>query len=348
MSFSGFLRLGPNKYRECFGLSFEDLKEGLRIHHRPGADVSQEDNRLDAVDLINNAQLHFDSNYASRSEWKKPLGVSTMTLQRLLGMISRSWYRRRRLLGLDSVAMTKPVFGGDTLYATSTVIALNSGTDPDVGQVSLLIEGTNQRGEVWSKVQCRLEVYRAGKHPEDGHGLEPADEPRFRAYHDTPDGALMEQSGLFYEDIVPGETFVHWPGRTLDAVEARLHALRALEINPRWSDDAYLRKYPQFAPAVFEPLVIGTVTALTTRTLGRVVCNLGWTAIDLPRPVRPGETIYAESTFGPCRLSKSRPTQGIVKVETRAYVESGELICRYERALLIYRRGQGPYQAAGY
>jgi itaconyl-CoA hydratase len=35
-------------------------------------------------------------------------------------------------------------------------------------------------------------------------------------------------------------------------------------------------------------------------------------------------------------------------VETRAYVESGELVCRYQRALLVYRRGAGPYAAAGY
>ena len=101
-------------------------------------------------------------------------------------------------------------------------------------------------------------------------------------------------------------------------------------------------------PAVFEPLVIGFVTALTTRTLGRVVANLGWTGIELPRPVKPGETIYAESTIGPVRASHSRPTQGIAKVETRAFVESGDLVCRYQRALLVYRRGMGPYTAAGY
>jgi itaconyl-CoA hydratase len=79
-----------------------------------------------------------------------------------------------------------------------------------------------------------------------------------------------------------------------------------------------------------------------------VVANLGWTAIELPRPVRPGETIYAESTIGEVRRSDSRPTQGIAQVETRGFVASGELVCRYQRALLVYRRGVGPYFAAGY
>ena len=144
MSLYAYVHAGRNRYRECFGLSFEDLHEGMRIRHRPGIDVSQQDNRDDAVDLVNNAQLHFDSHYAAQTEWKKPLGVSTMTVQRLLGMISRSWYRRRAILGIDSIAMTHPVFGGDTLYAESTVTALEAGADPDVGIVSLAIDGFNQ------------------------------------------------------------------------------------------------------------------------------------------------------------------------------------------------------------
>lgn len=348
MSVYAYVRLGPDRYRERFGLSFEDLREGMRIRHRPGVDVSQQDNHDDAVDLLNNAQLHFDSHYAAQTEWKNPLGVSTMTVQRLLGMISRTWYRRRAMLGIDSIAMTHPVFGGDTLYAESTVTKLEAGDDPDVGIVTLAIEGLNQRGDTFSKVSCRLEVYRTGRHPEDGPAQPAAEEERFLAHHVDAEGALVEQSGLSFEDMKEGETFVHWPGRTVGFEENRLHALRALEINPRWHDAAYLKKHPDVPSAVFEPLVIGLLTALTTRTLGRVVANLGWTGIELPRPMRLGETMYAESTFGDLRASHSRPDQGIAQVESRAYVESGDLVCRYQRALLVYRRGMGPYATAGY
>jgi itaconyl-CoA hydratase len=79
-----------------------------------------------------------------------------------------------------------------------------------------------------------------------------------------------------------------------------------------------------------------------------VVANLGWTDIALPRPVYPGETIYAESTIGALRASQSRPTQGVAQVMTRAFTESGELVCSYQRTLLIFRRGEGPYKEAGY
>ena len=348
MSLYGYVRLGPDRYRERFGLSFEDLFEGMRIRHRPGIDVSQQDNRDDAVDLINNAQLHFDSHYAARTEWTKPLGVSTMTIQRLLGMVSRSWYRRRAMLGIDSIAMTRPVFGGDTLYAESTVTSLTGGADADVGTVSLTIAGVNQCGETVSTINCRIELYRRGRHPEDEPGAEAAEQERFRAHHTDDDGVMIEQTGLAFEDLAAGETFVHWPGRTVGFEESRLHALRSLEINPRWHDAAYLAAHPALTAAVFEPLVIGLVTALTTRTLGRVVANLGWTNIELPRPVKPGDTLYAESTVGEVRGSHSRPEQGIAHVETRAFDGSGELVCRYQRALLVYRHGAGPYDAAGY
>jgi itaconyl-CoA hydratase len=171
-------------------------------------------------------------------------------------MTSRTWYARRRLLGIDSIAMTHPVFGGDTLYATSSITALNPTTDLEGGQVSISIEGSNQRGEVVSRIACRMEVYRRGRHPEDSAEELPAEEERFQLYHKAKDGALIEQTGLDFEDLVSGETFVHWPGRTFGFAESRLHALRSLEINPRWSDEAYLRRHSSIEPAISSRLLL--------------------------------------------------------------------------------------------
>lgn len=348
MSRYGYLSLGAGRYRERFGLSFEDVAVGMRISHRPGIDISQQDNQDEALDLINNAHLHYDSHYASKTEWGSPLFVSTITTQRLFGMISRSWYRRRSILEIESIALTKPLFGGDTLYARTTVLSTEAGSDTDVGVVRLQIDGQNREGEMIACMICQVEIYRAGRHPEDVADQDIAEQERFSLYHEGPDAALVEQTGLWFDDLVEGEVFVHWPGRTISAEESRTHALRSLEINPRWHDAAYLARQPRIEPAVFEPLVIGVVTALTTRTMGRVVANLGWTNIRLPQPVRPGQTLYAESTIGELRPSRSRPDQGLAKVETRAFDENGALVCSYQRALLIYRRSMGPYDKAGY
>lgn len=348
MSKYGYVRTGAARYKERFGLSFEDVEVGLHIRHRPGVDVSQQENQEESVEFINNAQLHYDSRYAAHTEWKRPLGVSTMTVQRLMGMISRSWYRRRALLSIESIALTGPVFGGDTIYSESLVSAMDDSGDPDAGIVSLTILGINQRGETFARIACRMEVYRRGRHPDDRACAPIAEEPRFSLYRQAEGGVLIEQTGLAFEDMVDGETFEHWPGRTIDMDESRLHALRSLEINPRWHDAAYIAHSDRKDPCVFEPLVLGVVTALSTRTFGRVAANLGWTDILMPRPVRIGETIYAESTIGALRPSSSRPGQGIAQVETRAFVETGELVCSYKRNLLVYCRDSGPYRDAGY
>ena len=94
--------------------------------------------------------------------------------------------------------------------------------------------------------------------------------------------------------------------------------------------------------------MLGVVTALTTKTFGKVVANLGWKDVRFHHPVRPGDTIYAESEILGTRESKSRPTQGIVHARTRAVDHRGEEVCSFERHVLVCRRSQGPYEAAGY
>jgi itaconyl-CoA hydratase len=345
--FFGYARLGPARYRERCGLAFEEFAAGQVFAHRPGADFTQQDNAEEALDTLNNAQLHYDSHYAAVSEWRRPLGVSTATLQRLIGMTSRTFYRRRRFLGFDEIAMTRPLYGGDTLYARTRVAEIAEG-DGEAGVLALVTEGENQRGESVARILYRAEIYRRGRHPEDAAVGAVAEEERFRLYHPRADGALVEQSGLYFEDFVVGETFEHWPGIAISAAESRRHALRALECNPRYADPLYARAVFGREPDLFEPFVIGAVTALTTRTFGRVAANLGWRNVVLPRPVRPAETIRAVSTILAKRESASRPQQGILSVETTALGEDEAPICRFERTLLVYKRGFGPYAAAGY
>ncbi|HMO45572.1 MAG TPA: MaoC/PaaZ C-terminal domain-containing protein [Rubrivivax sp.] len=348
--FFAYARLGEHHYRERFGLAFEEFSVGQVFEHRPGLTVTQQDNLEEALDTLNNAQLHYDLHYAAQTEWQRNLGVSTLTLQRLLGMSSRTFYRRRRLLGFSQIAMTHPVFGGDTLYARTSVLAKDDG-DADAGVLSLLTEGLNQRGEAVAQLHYRAELYRAGRHPEDQllAGAPLAEEERFRLYHPAAvGGALVEQCGLYFEDFAAGESFEHWPGKTVSAAESATHALRSLEINPRYADAAYAAAVLQRPVDIFEPFVPGLVTALTTRTFGRVVANLGWTDIELPRPLRAGETIRCTSTIGQTRPSAHRPTQGIVNADTVARGGDGDVVCRFKRAFLVYKRGLGPYAAAGY
>jgi itaconyl-CoA hydratase len=58
--------------------------------------------------------------------------------------------------------------------------------------------------------------------------------------------------------------------------------------------------------------------------------------------------VYAESVVLEKRESKSRPGQGIIHVRTTAKAQDGRLVCTFERHILVYGRGQGPYDVAGY
>jgi itaconyl-CoA hydratase len=91
------------------------------------------------------------------------------------------------------------------------------------------------------------------------------------------------------------------------------------------------------------------LTGMSVRTVSaKVVANLGWDKVKATAPVFAGDTLYAESTVLSKRESKSRPTQGIVTVETKGVNQDGTVVMTFERTMLIYRRGHSPEQAANY
>jgi itaconyl-CoA hydratase len=351
MAFYAFLRAGDQRYHERFGLEFEEFAPGQRFRHRPGVTVSQQDNADEALDTLNSAMLHYDAHYAGQTVWRRPLMVSTLTVQRVIGMASKTFGRKKAILGFAEIALTGPVFGGDTLYAESEVTGARPGDAPDHGVVTVVTRGVNSEGREIGKLAYDVAVYRRGAHPDEA-GRPPlpvAAEDRFRLYATHDDGALVERYGLFFEDAQPGDTFVHFPRRAFYRDEAVEHAWRSLEVTPQFHDSAWVDAHADGRYRVMETLVVAAATALTTRAFGRVVANLGWYDVKLPAPVFAGDSIEAESTIVDKRESKSRPNEGILTVDTRAFNQRRELVLSYRRNLLVYKRGaETPYGAAGY
>lgn len=350
--FKAYVKLDENRYREHFGLNFEQFETGQVFQHRPGMTVSQQDNAEEALDTINSAQLHYDAHYASQTEWKNCLGVSTMTLQRVMGMTSKTFHRKLGIIEFVDIAMTHPVFGGDTLYAESTIKTKEDYPENnDVGLLTVITRGINQNGDEVAKIEYKILVYKAGKHPLDnGDTLHSSgvEDDKFASHRLLEDGGFIEQVGIYYEDLLPGEIYEHRPGKTFTEEENRLHALRSLELCPQYSDSHYIAQFSKNGMLIAEPFLVGVLTALTTRTFDRVVANLGWNNIKLIKPVYAGDTIYAVSEILDKRESKSRPAQGIMHVKSSAHNQKGELVCTYERHFLIYKKGMGPYESAGY
>jgi len=161
-------------------------------------------------------------------------------------------------------------------------------------------------------------------------------------------GVFRERMGLFLEDIEIGETYEHRPGKTFTAEESASHALRALDQTPEFSD-WHFHAQAVGGPMTINPVhVLAVLTGMMTKTFSRIVANLAWRNVKFLEPVRAGDTVYAESTVLEKRDSKSRPGQGIIQVRTTARTHDGRLVCTFERSILIYARGHGPYEAAGY
>jgi itaconyl-CoA hydratase len=170
----------------------------------------------------------------------------------------------------------------------------------------------------------------------------------FHSHRKLANNVFIEIAGVEYEDFEEGHVFEHRPGRTITAEENRLHTLRSADLSMRNADAVFNAKVYDGEEVISETLVLSVVTAMTTKTFNKVVANLGWKHIQLPNPVRAGDTIYAESEVLGKRESQSRPTQGVLHIKTRAVNQRGEEVCSFERRLLIYKRGLGPYEAAGY
>lgn len=348
--FRSYVKISDNRYREHFGMHFEEFEVGQKFQHRPGITVSQQDNAEEALDTINNAQLHYDAHYASKTEWKNCLGVSTMTLQKVIGMTSKTFARKNRIIEFEDIAMTHPVFGGDTIYSESEIVALDD-YDENSGLVTVVTKGINQKDEIVATIKYKIIIYKIGKHPnekKDNLNLNQSLDEKFASHILVDKNIYREQVGIYFEDLLPGEIYEHRPGKTFTIEENRLHALRSIELSPQYSDENYAYEYQDGKIFITESLIVGVLTALTTRTFDRVVANLGWNNIKLHKSVFAGDTIYAQSTIIDKRESKSRPTQGIMHVKSEAFDQNNNLVCSYERHFLIYKKGLGPYKDAGY
>jgi itaconyl-CoA hydratase len=132
------------------GRYYEDFEVGATYHHRPGRTLSEADNTWFTLLTMNTHPIHFDAEYAKRTEFGKPLVVSTLTLAVLVGMSVADTSRNAVAnLGWKEIKLPKPVFAGDTLYAESTVLETReSKSRPNEGVVTIRTLGRNQRGEV--------------------------------------------------------------------------------------------------------------------------------------------------------------------------------------------------------
>jgi itaconyl-CoA hydratase len=164
----GALEIGPKRYRETFGRYYDDFIVGDVYEHRPGRTISETDNTWFTLLTMNTHPLHFDAEYAAKSEFGRPLVASPLTVAMLVGMsVSDVSQKAKANLGWKEIKMTAPVFVGDTLYGESEVLdKRESASRPGDGIVTVKTIGKNQNG----LVVC--EFIRTILVPKRGHGVD--------------------------------------------------------------------------------------------------------------------------------------------------------------------------------
>ena len=149
-----------------------------------------------------------------------------------------------------------------------------------------------------------------------------------------------ESYGRYFEDFGIGEIYEHRPGRTITEADNTWFTLLTMNQHPLHFDHEYAKHSEFGQPVVNSALTVSIVAGMSVSdTSQKAIANLGWTDIEMPAPVFHGDTLYAESEVLEKRESASRPTQGIVTIETRAYNQDQVQVMKYKRVMLIPKRG---------
>lgn len=152
-------------------------------------------------------------------------------------------------------------------------------------------------------------------------------------------------SGRFFEDFEAGQIIRHPIGRTVTSTDNTWFTLLTVNSNPIHFDAHYAAGTEFGRPLVDSTFTLALVTGLSVADLSRNAINLGWDEVRLPNPLFDGDTVYAQSEVLDTRPSRSRPSMGIVRVKTWGYKPDGSVVIEFRRALMVYRRGQGPSHA---
>lgn len=163
-------------------------------------------------------------------------------------------------------------------------------------------------------------------------------------------GARYRESfGRYYEDFTVGDIYEHRPGRTITETDNTWFTLLTMNTHPLHFDEEYA-KHSEFGRCIVaSPLTVSLIVGMSVSDVSqKAIANLGWTDIKLTKPVFAGDTLYSASEVLAKRDSNSRPHAGIVTVKSIGTNQNDEVVCTFERTILIARTGHSVEDKANY
>lgn len=151
---------------------------------------------------------------------------------------------------------------------------------------------------------------------------------------------LERPQGRWFEELPVGTVIRHRIRRTVTESDNILFTTLTMNPQPLHLDFEAASQSEFGKPLFNSMMTLSVLVGLSVHelSLGTLVANLGLTDVTFPRPVFHGDTLRAESEVVEARESRSRPTQGVVTVEHRAFNQHGELVAQCKRTMLMQRR----------
>lgn len=141
--------------------------------------------------------------------------------------------------------------------------------------------------------------------------------------------------GLYFDELTIGQKFDHPIHRTVTETDNVLFTTMTHNPARLHLDAEYCRDETEYGQVLVNScftLALMVGISVSETTLGTAVANLGWDEVRFPKPVFVGDTLRIETEVIGLKESKSRPDQGIVTFEHRAYNQHGDLVAHCRRA----------------
>jgi len=146
--------------------------------------------------------------------------------------------------------------------------------------------------------------------------------------------------GRYFDELQNGQTFRHWPGRTITEFDDTLFSLMSMNQHPLHIDEHFALTTQHRQRLVEGPLVISLLIGMSQADVGgRALQTLDYSDIRHLGPVFHGDTIYGESTI----LAKEPMAsgRGLVTVEMRGLNQRQEVILTMRRRIVVPLRAKG-------
>lgn len=143
------------------GNHFEDFQVGQVMRHARGKTVTEMDNVMTTLLVMNTAQGHFNEHAMKSNRFGQRITFGGVNIATVVGLAMQDTGENAvRELGMTGIRLKTPVFHGDTLYAYTEVLDTIDHGDPAGGEVVFHHWGVNERDEVVMEGTRRVLVRR--------------------------------------------------------------------------------------------------------------------------------------------------------------------------------------------